>query len=113
MTDNKLREAAENLVAVCDDLEAKSAVRTGGSRMSGYWLQRNRIDPVRAALADSASTNADTNQYLLVEPTEEMVEAGFGAAVRGALWETGTATEKREAIRDVLRAALAAAHEEG
>ena len=70
-----------------------------------------RIDEMFYVQDAPPSTNADTNQYLLV--TEEMVEAGFGAAVRGALWETGTATEKREAIRDVLRAALAAAHEEG
>ena len=57
-----------------------------------------------AALADSADAPP--------EPTEEMVEAGFGTAVRGALWETGTTTEKREAIRDVIRAALAVAQKE-
>ncbi|KKK96054.1 hypothetical protein LCGC14_2666610 [marine sediment metagenome] len=64
---DKVREAAENLVAVCDDLEAKSVTRTGGARMSGYWLQRDRIDPIREALADNAPP----------EPTEEMVRAAL------------------------------------
>ncbi len=49
-----LREAVENLVSVCDDLEKPRADRCyGGGRMSGYWLQRDRIDALRAALATS------------------------------------------------------------
>ncbi len=54
-----LREAVENLVSVCDDLEKPRADRCyGGGRMSGYWLQRDRIDALRAALATSTPGDA-------------------------------------------------------
>ena len=62
-----------------------------------------------------ASTNPDTNQYLLVEPTEEMVEAameeakGWGYPRRWAWHEPGC---PEGLIRAVLRAALAAAQPE-
>ncbi len=45
---NELREVVENLVAVFDDLDEKIG------RQSGHWIARCRIDPIRAALADSA-----------------------------------------------------------
>ena len=95
---DKVREAAENLVSVCDDLEAKSVIRSGGARMSGYWLQRDRIDPIREALADNAPP----------EPTAEMVEAGAQWLLR----VNYDAWTEWEIARWVLQAALAAAQKE-
>ena len=71
---------------------------TGCGSVSWAWRDQKVRRCSKCATADAPP-----------EVTEEMVEAAFGTAVRGALWEAGTTTEKREAIRDVLRAALAAA----
>ncbi len=101
---DRLREAAKNLVAVCDDLEAKSALRTGGSRMSGYWLQRDRIDPIRAALTDTADAPP--------EVTEEMVVLLHRWLKVWQLYGGMTNYYAGGLVKDT-KAALAAAHEEG
>lgn len=115
MTDHRLREAE----ALC---RIRKRLCSGHAQILDDWggaitevcpcdgckFIAKRMIEAGFTLADSASTNSDTSQYLLVdgEPTEEMVEAGMEAAkverwiftTDGALWVV---------IRAILAAALA------
>ena len=113
MTDDKLREAA--VMA----LNALTGATYDLSTITGQKLG-NAEDALRAVLA--SSTNPDTNQYLLVEPTEEMVEAFLSAdykarteyrrRVGGGRGSPYRSESQRVGVVAGLRAALAAAQPE-